>query len=454
MIQPYQYLTLNIEDVGAEGEGIAHEEGYTVFVPNSLPGEIVRAQAVTVNHRKNLVYARFIKAEVRSPIRVSPACDVYGVCGGCNYMHAEYAAELEFKKNNIAALFMKNAGIKPEIADIVPSDPVLGYRNKAQIPFAEENGKVVLGFYRARTRRVKPITDCPLHGKWLKPLIAAVTRWANENKLTSYSHETGKGVLRHLVARSLGGVLAVTIVINGDTIPDTERLKNDIEKISSRYTFGISVNKERVARIMGAKYVPLYSTASEINIDGVKLALDPLSFFQVNDYIRKKIYDKIFELVSPDKDTLFIDLYAGIGLTGIKMAEAGAEVINVEIVPEAVMDADKLYATNGLKDKATNIAGDAKDVLPRLSEKTAGKRTVIYVDPPRKGLSPEVVDSLNACAAEKDIRLIYLSCNPATLTRDIKLLSAYAVSAPVMPFDMFPRTANTETLVELRLRRL
>lgn len=454
MIQPYAYLELKIDDVGMEGEGIAHAEEYTVFVPFALPGETVRAQAVTVNHRKRIAFARPIKILSASPDRIKPACPAFGVCGGCDYMHADYAAELKFKRQNLASILKKNAGLDTDISDVVPSDNPLGYRNKAQLVFGEKDGKTVLGFYRERTRTVKALADCPLHGAWMRPLISAVTDWANRNKLSAYSSDTRSGLLRHLVVRVLDGFASVTIVATSFSIPDTDGLVAALDKVfGERYSLGISENPSSGGKIMGDGYRYVLKRASDIIVDGVLVEVGPYSFFQVNDHIRKRVYERLIGMVSPCENTLFVDLYAGIGLTGIPIAKAGGRVINVEIVPEAVRDADKLYAANGVSDKVKNIAGDAADVLPRLIPEFSGRDVTVYIDPPRKGISSDMAKLLNTLAAESDFKLIYLSCNPATLSRDLKLLEAFEVVPPVIPFDMFPRTANLETLVLLSRKR-
>lgn len=450
MIQPYAYLELNIDDAGMEGEGIAHAEDYTVFVPYTLPGERVRVQAVGVNHRKRLVFARLIKVLSASPARVKPVCPAYGVCGGCDYMHAEYAEELKAKRRLLAAILKKNAGLETEIADVVASESPLGYRNKAQLVFGEKDGNIVLGFYRERTRSIKAIDDCPLHGAWIRPLIRTVAEWANRNGLSAYSFEDGKGLLRHLVVRVLEGFASVTVVATDLNVPDAEGLSKALcEIFGEKYSFGISLNRSRGSKIMGDEYRYVKKFSGAVNIDGVDVVVGPYSFFQVNDYIRRRVYARLTTLVRPSENTLFVDLYAGIGLTGIPIAKAGGRVINVEIVPEAVRDAEKLYSANGVSDRVKNMAGDAVEVLPRLIPEFSGREVTVYIDPPRKGISSDMALLLNTLAAKSDFRLIYLSCNPATLSRDLKLLSAFEVCPPIEPFDMFPRTANVETLVLL-----
>lgn len=450
-MQPYQLIELEIEDIGFEGEGIAHAEEFTVFVPFAAPGERVRVRVESVNRRKNIAFARPEKIISASPDRVRPACPYYGVCGGCDYMHLNYAAELRYKKTALERTLQK-AGVTAEIADIVPSDAEFGYRNKAQPVFAEKDGKIVLGFYKERTRTVKPVRSCILHPEWLTDIIALVTAWADEFKLSAYSYDTHKGLLRHLAVRELGGVMQVTVVATSERIPGIKELQDRLLKLYPNLSFGISVNTSTGAKIFGDKYVYLRESGP-IEIDGITFPLHPYSFFQINDNVRKKVYSTLVELLKPGKDLIFIDLYAGIGLTGIPFAKAGGDVVNVEIIPEATADSEKLYRENGLS--AECVTMDAAKALPELIKrfKDSEKRLTIYLDPPRKGVSHEVVERLNALAAERDFTLAYLSCNPATLARDIAALTAFTAVSPIRPFDMFPKTANLETLVLLKRKK-
>ena len=446
-MQPYQLIELEIEDIGFEGEGIAHYEGYTVFVPFAAPGERVRVRVESVNRRKNIAFARPEKIISASPDRVKPPCPYFGVCGGCDYMHLNYPAELSYKRMTLERT-LKKAGITAEISEVVPSDPEFGYRNKAQPVFSEKDGKIVLGFYKERTRQVKPIADCPLHPEWLKKIIALTTAWANEFKLTAYNHETRKGLLRHLVARSVAGVMQLTVVSTNEDIPGIRELRKRMSEEFDPLDFGVSVNTSCGSKIFGDRYIP-YGAPHHATADGVSFPLHPYSFFQVNDNVRKKVYSELIKLINPGKDCIFIDLYAGIGLTGVACQRAGSEVVNIEIVGEATRDSQKLYAENGLR--AECITSDAAEALPAIISRFISdpRRLIVYLDPPRKGVSEEVINKLNSLAAEREFRLIYLSCNPSTLSRDLKMLTAFKVVEPIRPFDMFAKTANLETLVSL-----
>ena len=393
-MQPNETCEFTIDDLGMNGEGIAHKEGATVFIPYALKGERVRAK---------LTYLRKGIGVEASPDRVKPPCNRFTRCGGCTLMHCAYPAQLEAKRAALAAVMKKNAGYTGEILSVVPSEPYFGYRNKVQLPFGEANGEVAVGFYREGTRKIVPITKCFLHGEWLTRLIAVVLRFARENRLSVYSQETKRGLLRHLVARMTGGKLCVTVVINGRSLPNAETLKEMLAAEFDEFALYLSPNTKDTGVVMGEELIPVYAPPLVSEVNGVKLEVNPFSFFQVNDDIREKVYAEIARMTGEGKDVVFVDAYAGIGLTGAAIAKEGGEVYNIEIVPEAVGDADKLYAANGISERVRNICGDAneelKKLVPTLKKAVSESRNVvIYIDPPRKGISAATAETLNALA--------------------------------------------------------
>lgn len=452
-MQPNETCEFTIDDLGMNGEGIAHKEGATVFIPYALKGERVRAKLTYL--RKGIGYAELKEVVEASPDRVTPPCNRFTRCGGCTLMHCAYPAQLEAKRAALAAVMKKNAGYTGEILPVVPSEPYFGYRNKVQLPFGEANGEVAVGFYREGTRKIVSVTKCFLHGEWLTRLISVALRFARENGLSAYSQETKRGLLRHLVARMTGGKLCVTVVINGRSLPNAETLKEMLAAEFDEFALYLSPNTKDTGVVMGEELIPVYAPPLVAEVNGVKLEVNPFSFFQVNDDIREKVYAEIARLAG-GKDSVFVDAYAGIGLTGAAIAKEGGEVYNIEIVPEAVRDADKLYSANGLSERVHNVCGDAneelKKLIPTLKKAVSEARNiVIYIDPPRKGISAATAETLNALACEVPYRLIYLSCNPATLSRDIALLTAFEVRS-VRPFDMFPHSGHLESLVLMSRR--
>ena len=461
-MQHNQTIELNIIDVGMEGEGIAKYEGYTFFVPYALPGEVVKAKITHLKKNKNLGYATLKEIVVESKDRVKTPCNRFGRCGGCTMMHLDYQKQLEYKKKNLSAVLRKNSGYLGEINDVVASSPY-EYRNKAQLPFGMVNGKVAVGFYGTGTHKIVSSTKCFLHGSWLERLIKITLDFANKEGLSAYEEESKKGLLRHLVARYLGNKMVVTLVINGDSVKNVGKYAKALEEEFPGVALYLSPNKKDTNVILGDSLIPILPTPQSVEIMGVNIGVNPFSFFQINDEIREKLYSYVIDKIAPDEETVVIDAYAGVGLLGAIMAKKGANVFNIEIIKEATRDANLLYENNGLSEKVINICGDASKELKKLvAEKDNDKRSIqsckfnqlvqegkkvkIVLDPPRKGISKEVADTLNELSKELDFDLIYISCNPATLSRDIANLTAFDV-AEVTPFDMFPHTSHVESVV-------
>jgi 23S rRNA (uracil1939-C5)-methyltransferase len=436
-------LELFIDDIGSGGEGIAHHGEYTVFLPYALPGETVKAKVSYI--KRNLVYGVLTHVQKPSENRVIPICPLFYRCGGCDLMHLDYKAQLDAKHKNLAAILRKNCGYTGEIAPVVPSPKELYYRNKIQLPFGMREGKAVLGFYKPGTHILVPLKKCFLHDEWADQLIATVTDFVNQNKLSVYDEASGKGLLRHLVARHIGGAMMVTLVINGDVLPGAESLASALKTRFVNLSLYLSVNTKRTNVILGGRILPVFAPRQTVMISGIKVKIHPMSFFQINDAIREKIYDAAAAALNVQSGATVIDAYSGIGLLGAILAKSGARIYNIEIVPEAIIDADKLYAANGLSSLSTNICGDAAEVLPKLIQELSGAPSLsVILDPPRKGCDAAVLHALAAAPVQK---LIYISCNPATLSRDLALLfPAYKVES-VIPYDMFPQTQHVECVV-------
>lgn len=466
-------LQLTIDDIGSNGEGIAHHEDYTVFVPFALTGEIIKAKITYT--KRNLAYGTMVHLIQPSPDRVQPACPLYYKCGGCDIMHLSYEAQLAGKRQSLINILHKNCGYTGEVNPVVPSDQFF-YRNKIQLPFGTQKGETVLGFYKPNSHTLVPLTRCLLHGDWADRLIRLVTAFANKNRLSVYDEATQKGLLRHLVARYIEGVITVTLVINGRHLLGADQLVAQLKAEFANVSLYLSSNTKRTNVILGDDLIPVYAPPQTIEIDSIKAAINPLSFFQVNDKIRKLIYDAVVQEAAPSQGAIVIDAYSGVGLLGAILASKGAQIYNIDIVPQAISDANALYKSNGIADRATNICGDAAAVLPRLIAALSAQSTpsdtpnvavstapntqnsapidtpstikdngpIVILDPPRKGCDTAVLDALTLTPASK---LIYISCNPATLSRDLAtLLPTYSISS-ITPYDMFPNTRHVETVV-------
>lgn len=441
-------LTVTIDDQGIDGEGIAHSEGCVIFVPFALVGDTVEVKVV--HCKGTLVYAELCRVVQKSPYRITPVCNQFGRCGGCDWLQAQYEYQLTCKRHNVAVTLSK-AGVTAEVLPCVPSPDVLGYRNKIALPFGVVGGKVSVGFFCKGTHRVVSINRCPLHGEWATALIAVVLEWARDNRLTVYDSATGKGVLRHVVARKLEGHWAVTMVVNAQALPAAGDLAKRLQTVHDDWSLYCSPNTRRNNVILGDSVFLVAGKPRPIDMDGVQVEVNPLSFVQVNDGIRRQLYGAVRQVIGDTADSAVIDAFAGVGVLGASLAKNGAEVYNIEIVPQAVEDANRLVRQNGLQDRVHNLCGDSAVLLPKVLDKLANRRCVVVLDPPRKGCPPAVVECLTKPEqANRIATLVYISCNPATLARDLAALGqAYDIES-VQPWDMFPQTANVETLCVLR----
>ncbi|MDE5563320.1 MAG: 23S rRNA (uracil(1939)-C(5))-methyltransferase RlmD [Clostridiales bacterium] len=436
-----EVIELEIESNGMNGEGVARCDGKVVFVPYTLKGERVRAVVKQV--KKKYAVCSVIKVLTQSEYRAEPECPHYYKCGGCDARHItpDYRKEVliaELKNNlkKIANIDYDNIGFEPYTATEPP-------RNKLSMPFGLIDGKVVLGLYRQNTHVVEPVS-CAMSGELAKSIADIVCEFANKKRLPVYDEKSGRGLLRHLVVRTVGERASATLVINAQKCDG----ENELAKLlPDNVDFFVCPNTARNNVIMGntVRLVKGNERLS-VNVLGVKAELSPLSFFQVNDYMRDKLYAAAMNEVT--SDTL-IDLYSGIGITSNIAAKKCKKVIAVECVPQAVKDADYTAKLNGNADKITNVCGNVEDVLPRIVGECGGEVDVL-IDPPRKGCGEAVA---RAIAEVKPKTLIYVSCNHATMCRDIR---AFLDASPdyeittVKLFDMFVGTHHAETLVCLK----
>ncbi len=420
---------------GMDGEGIARVDGKVVFVPYTLKGERVRAVVKAV--KKNYAEAAAVKILEPSARRVKPSCPHYYKCGGCDTCHidGEYRREvlIDELKNN----FRKIADMECPPVKFVSCGSAV--RNKIAMPFGSSDGGIVLGMYKKNSHDIVPV-DCEAASALTREVVRIVCAFCNEKRLSVYDGD-GNGVLRHLVVRHVGRRASVTLVINAKALSDGferalyERLPEECDFfICSNTRKGNSILSDTV-RLVGG------NPKLKVNVLGVEAELSPLSFFQVNDEIRDKLYTAVLEHVS---SPTLVDLYSGIGITSNLAARKCEKVIAVECVSAAVKDAEKTAALNGNADKIVNICGDAEKVLPGLAARV--KNADVLVDPPRKGCDAAVMNAIAEIAPKK---LIYVSCNHATMCRDIKMFNDktpnYRMTELTL-FDMFVNTHHVETL--------
>lgn len=427
----------------ANAETVGEADGYTVFVPRMIVGE--RA-LVKVNYVKRLVaYADVVKILTSSPSRVKPVCTLFGKCGGCALMNMCYDEQLRFKRNKVAQNLAKIGKLDCTVLPCVASAEQLGYRNKLSLPVAEKQGRTVVGMYRKGTHEVVECRNCSLAGRWAATLVDCFTDYLNVEGIIPYDEKNFKGEVRHLVARYIDGQLLVTVVSNGEFRRDLQPLADRLSRHFDKFGLFVNVNTYKnnvimgkvTTHVCGLKYI-------ESEHLGVKFRLQPNSFFQVNNGVKDAIYTKVKELLDLSQTEALIDCFSGVGVLTNALASDKFQTYAIEIEPSAVRDAQDLAQLNGRK--ITNICGDVNAELPRLTERLKDKRVTMVVDPPRKGLGETVCNTILQANVDN---VVYISCDSATLARDLAMLSAKYDVTYVEPYDLFPQTEQIETVVRL-----
>lgn len=449
-----------VKGLGTDGEGIISVEGTTAFVPFCLAGEEVEFKALKVN--KNIAYGKLEKLITPSYSRVNPPCPVFEKCGGCALQHINYSAQLDFKKSQVAGALSKIGGIYVGVNECVPCESEFRYRNKLAIPIGvNAGGETVLGFYGLRSHRIVPTDDCLIQAEWVKDVISAVKKYSKAKHISGYNENTREGELRRIVVREIKGRFIIALVSAKPV--DASYLIKELGKSFKDFTFLLNINPSEGNAIFSEEWhICRGNGFFEAEECGIKYSAGANTFLQVNDDVRAKLYARVLEEVG--KTDVALDLYSGGGMLTAMLAKKCGKAYGIEIVEEASKCADGLKEKNGLQDKMFNVCGAVEDELFKVFEKTEGEKRVIVCDPPRKGMERSVVKAISKSGADK---VILISCNPATLARDLGLLlgtlkdedgkllktegeinSPYRIES-VTPFDMFPQTKWCETLVVL-----
>ena len=436
-------LELTIESLGMEGEGVAHADDCTFFVPYALPTERVKVAVDRVKGK--VVFAHIIKMLSPSEQRKEAGCPLFGKCGGCALRHLSYQKQLAVKEVNVRALFQKNAGVVlPEIKIVGGAED--GYRNKIALPFGTAEGKVVLGMYKRGTHKVLPLERCPLHGEWIEPLIKTVLAFAREKNLSAYDEKTGKGLLRHLVARRLstpeGWEYGVILVVNAAKIPFEEEFAQRLAAaLPGKTSVYLCKNALRNNVILTSSIRTIWGDDHlRAEVCGGVAEVSPLAFLQVNFPVAEKIYQAVVSAI-PQGGTV-VDAYSGTGIMSALLAKKADKVVGIETIADAVKDANANASLFGVGNKVKHLCGEVETLLPEVVKDE--KDYVLVVDPPRAGLDKTVVDTILKTSPAK---MVYVSCSPATLTRDVALLKEKFSIEDVTLYDMFPQTPHVETVV-------
>ncbi len=436
---------LDIIDVTADGSGVGKVDGMAVFVPLTAVGD--RAKIRILKPKKTYAYGKLLELVKPSKSRIDNDCPYFNRCGGCVYRHINYEAEKALKENKVYENIKRIGGVDMAPQPIITAAPDR-YRNKAQYPLSKEYSA---GFYAFHSHRIIPCEDCRLQPEIFSLITDRVCEWAKQSDISIYDEETHKGFLRHIYIRkaAVTGEIMVCLVINGDFLPESGALTDRLLSIcgDSLKSVQININKKDTNVILGEKCKTIYGEDFITDIlCGVKIRLSPLSFYQVNHTMAEKLYKKAGEYANP-KGKNIIDLYCGAGTIGLSMARDAKSIIGVEIIPEAIEDAKHNAEANGIKN-ARFICADATDAAEQLANEGITADTVI-VDPPRKGVSAEVIKTI--AHAFKPETVVYVSCDSATLSRDIKIFAENGYELKeYTPCDLFPRTSHVEVVAQLQ----
>lgn len=464
MLVKNQDYTIDIGSVTQEGMGIGRVDGFVVFTYGALPGEKIVARIIKLT--KSYAIGKLMEIIVSSPDRLDkPACNSYPKCGGCCFCHATYSSQLEFKNQYVRDCIERIGKIDTSSIEFVSTAPMANpsaYRNKYTYVFGRGvNNDVFCGFYAANSHRVVELIDCVVENQKSRAIRLAVSRFACEKNLSVYDEKSGKGLLRNLMIRFGTTDVCVIVVANGKKIPFADELiaciKTSCSDVTSIY---INTNTKSTNVVLGEDFHLLYGKKNiETSIGDCRFMVAPQSFFQINPIQTKVLYDKVYNLAGVKAGETLYDLFCGTGTIGIYVKKrfvtenpgADFRLIGVEYVPEAVKNAEENAAANGLED-CRFFAGDATQITPEIISQEKKMPEIVIVDPPRSGLDQELLDTVISTGTK---RIVYVSCNPSTMARDVKYLSSggYCV-ARVETVDMFPHTGHVETVVCLSRKKV
>lgn len=453
-----------INNLGMNGEGVLIDENKVVFVPYALPTEKIKYKVLKVSG--NCVYGKVLEVLTPADERIRPKCPVFTKCGGCQLQHLRYENQLRHKETQIKNCFKKIANIDVEVSGAVKSSE-FNYRNKLQLPVQETEKGTAIGFYAEGSHRVIEIEDCPINAPWTRDIIKSFKQYFLECGIKGYNEKDFSGDVREITVKEVKGKLIITVVSLSKNLKGTERLIGILkENLLYKFSLYLNINKKNNNVIYGDEFIKLYGEKDySSEMLGIKYRIGVLSFMQVNTAVCNKLYKAVSESINADGDTVVFDAYSGAGLMTALLAKNAKKAIGVEIISEAVKLADELAKENCLQDKITNYCGKCEELLPDLiaKEKAKGEKISLVLDPPRKGVDIKVI---NAIAKSEIDKIVYVSCMPSTLARDVGLITGSLIEKDgqivksenptlkyrvecVKPFDMFAQTRHVETLCVL-----
>lgn len=446
-LQKNDRIPLRITGVTAEGSGVGHYEGLAVFVANAAQGDTITAHIIKV--KKNYAVARIHQVLTPSPDRIQPDCPVFQQCGGCAWRHITYESECRLKEQRVTDALSRIGHLAITPRPILAAEETDGYRNKAQFPVGGTARELQIGFFAPRSHRIVDCRACRLQPPAFEGALRAFARWVAENDVSIYNEETGQGLLRHIYLRQaqMTGEVMACAVVNGSEIPAPELLAGELlREMPGIKSLILNQNTARTNVVLGPKCKTLWGEDGIVDeLCGLRFFLSPLSFYQVNRAQAERLYQKAAEYAALTGAETLLDLYCGTGTIGLTMAGKAKQVIGVEVVPEAVEDARRNAARNGITN-ARFLCGDAAMAARQLAGEGV-QPDVIVIDPPRKGCDEQLIGTIAELAPR---RVVYVSCDPATLARDLKQFAELGYETrEATPVDLFPRTGHVECVVLL-----
>lgn len=446
IVKKNDQVVVNIEDIGSDGEGVGKYNGYTLFIKDTVVGD--KALVNVMKTGKTYGYARLVKLLEPSSSRVVPICPIADKCGGCQLMQLDYAKQLEYKENKVRNCLSRIGGFHDFVMEpICGMEEPYYYRNKSQFPVGRnKDGSIAIGFYAGRTHSIVDTKHCYIGARVNVEIIEFLRTFIEQYYIEPYEEETGKGLLRHILTR-VGfqtGEIMVCLVINAREIPHKTELVEGLSAITGMKSICLNINTSKTNVILGDKIIPIWGEPYITDFIGaVKYQISPLSFYQVNPEQTKKLYDIALEYADLHGEESVWDLYCGIGTISLFLAGKVRKVYGVEIIPQAIEDAKKNAELNGITN-AEFFVGAAEEILPKKYKEENIYADVIVVDPPRKGCDQSLLDTILAMAPK---RIVYVSCDPATLARDLKFLCEKDYELmKVRAVDQFGHSVHVETV--------
>jgi 23S rRNA (uracil1939-C5)-methyltransferase len=448
MIEKNKDYIIDITGMGYEGEGVGKIDNFTVFVQGALLGETVQVKIVKV--AKNYAYGKLLEVVEASKHRAEPGCGIYKSCGGCQMQHMSYEGQLEFKTQRVKDVMERIAKIQDVLVhDTLGMKEPYRYRNKVQLPVGKVNDEIRIGFYAPRSHDIKDMDTCGIQHEGADKVVKLTREWVIKHNIEPYNELEDKGIIRHIMIRSgfKTGEVMVVIVTREEKLPYlkefVEVMRNNIDGLKSVIQ---NINSKKTNVILGDKNKTLWGEGTITDyIDEFKFNISPMSFFQVNPVQTEVLYSKTLEYAGLTGNEIVFDAYCGTGTISLFLSQKAKKVYGVEIVPEAIEDAKKNALQNNI-DNVEFLVGESEKVIPELIDKGI-KADIVVVDPPRKGCERSLLEAISKMQPKK---IVYVSCDPATLARDLGILKELGYETKeIQPVDMFPQTAHVESVVRI-----